>query len=80
MHRKLLKVFGTFKAANKKCEKISFKTWNSHILSTETETLVQSNEARDEKLCVGKNDDGTRQHVEKRLLLCNANELYEQFT
>ena len=27
-----------------------------------------------------KNDDGTRSHVQKRLLLCNINKLYAQFT
>ena len=27
-----------------------------------------------------KNDDGTRSQIQKRLLLCNSNELYTQFT
>ena len=27
-----------------------------------------------------KNDDGTRSHVKKRILLCNINELHAQFT
>ena len=27
-----------------------------------------------------KNDDGTRPHIQKRLLLCNINDLYAQFT
>ena len=33
-----------------------------------------------ERLCVVKNDDGTYSLVQKRLLLCNTNELYAQFT
>ena len=57
-------------------------------LPLEIETLVRTFYERDDisRMMPGmkdflsvKNDDGTRSHVQKRLLLCNINELYAQF-
>ena len=58
-------------------------------LPLEIETLVKTFYERDDisRMMSGikdfvsvKNDNGTRSHVQKRLLLCNINELYAQFT
>ena len=58
-------------------------------LPLEIETLVRTFYERDDisRMMPGmkdfvsvKNDDGTRSHVQKRLLLCSINKLYAQFT
>ena len=58
-------------------------------LTPETETLVKKFYERDDvsQMMLGmkdfvsvKNDDRTRLQIQKRLLLCNFNELYTQFT
>ena len=58
-----------------------------HALSTEIEAAVKSFYEDDEfsRICPGKKDyvsvrvDGQKQHFQKRLILCNLNELYASF-